>query len=237
MARSSSQTAAGVGPGAEHGPRTPRRPPRPAGTSDSTIPFPGAIRNVPGGHPRRSRAGPCKTAHPASPSRRPMAGIRSAQVLSRLFLPECRALYRCLCRVKAPECRALYRCLCRVKAPEPFFPRSALCFPTFGSIPVNIRNQPALLEPDIVRQRVPPICIAANPRQVRPALVFVSKQPQSPCLDTARSPKLNDGLAALLMSAVPRVLALRAVGQNQVVASPSQRPGGGLLNLLDRQRR
>src|ERR1019366_986396 len=222
MGRSSSQTVAGVAPGAEYGPRTPLRPPHPAGTSDSTIPFPGATRNVPGGHPRRSRAGPCKIADLASPDRPPMVGIRSAQALSRLLLP---------------ECRALYGGLCRVKAPEPFFSRSALCFPTVGPKPVKIRNQPTLFEPDVVCQHVPPIGIVANPRQVRPAPVFVSKQPQSPCVDTARSPKLNDGLAALRMSAVPCVLALRAVGQNQVVAGSCQQAGGGCLNLLGRQRR
>src|ERR1039458_7942333 len=207
MARPSYQIAAGAGSASECGPRIPRRPLRPAETTDSTIPFPGTIRNVPGGRPRRSRAGPCTTAHPASPSRRPMVGIRSALTLSRLFLP---------------GCDALYRCLRRVKAPEPFFPRSALCFPTVGPKPVKIRNHPTLFEPDAVCQHAPPIGIVANPRQVRPAPVFVSKQPQSPCVDTARSPKLNDGLAALLMPAVPRVLALRAVGQNQVVAGSSQ---------------
>ena len=37
----------------------------------------------------------------------------------------------------------IHICLCRVKAPEPFFPRSALCFPTVGPKPVKIRNQPA----------------------------------------------------------------------------------------------
>src|SRR5450756_3078456 len=56
------------------------------------------------------------------------------------------------------------------------------------------------------------------------------------CVDTTRPPKLNHGLAALLMSEVPCILALRAVGQNQVVAGSSQQTGGGLVNLLDRQR-
>src|ERR1039458_2834205 len=222
MARPSSQTFAGAGPGSEYGPRTPRRPPRPAGTSGSTIPFPGAIRNVPGGHPRRSRAGPCTIADPASPDQPQMAGIRSTQALSRL-LP--------------PRCRALYRFLCRVKTPEPFFSRSGLCFPTVVPKPVEIRNQPALFEPDVVRQHVPPIGIFANPRQVRPAPVLIGKQPQSLGIDTARSPKLNDGLAALRMPAVPCVLAVRAVGQNQVVAGSSQQPCSSLLDLLDWQRR
>src|ERR1017187_5991175 len=221
MARTSSQTAAGGGPGAEYGPRTLCRPPGPAGTSGSTIPFPGAIRNVPGGHPRRSRAGPCKIADPASPGRPPKAGIRSAQALSQLLLPG--------------SC-AVYRCLCRVKAPEAFFSRSGLCFPTVRPKPVKVRNQPPLFEPDVVCQYIPPIGIVADTRQIRPSPVFVSKQPQLPCVDSARSPKLNDGLAALRVSTVPCVLALWAVGQNQVAAASSQWPCGGLLNLLDWQR-
>jgi hypothetical protein len=39
------------------------------------------------------------------------------------------------------------------------------------------------------------------------------------------------------MPAMPRVLTIRAVGQNQIVPGSSQQPGGGLLNLLDQQRR
>src|ERR1017187_2217576 len=207
MARPSSQTAAGAGPGVEDGPRTLYRPPRPAGTSGSTILFPGAIRNVPGRPPRRFRAGPCTIADPASPGPRPIAGIPSIQAPSRWLLPGRRAVYRRLCRVEAPEA---------------FFSRSGPCFPTVGTKPVKIRNHAALFEPDVVRQHVPPIGIVANPRQVRPAPVFVSKQPQSPGIDTARSPKLNHGLAALRMAAVACVFALRAVGQHQAVTDSSQ---------------
>src|ERR1035437_5248598 len=216
------QTAAGAGPGAEHGPRTLYQPPRPAGTSGSTIPFPRAIRNVPGGHPRRFRAGPCTIADPASPGRLPTVDIPSTQALSRWALP---------------GRRAIHRCLYRVKAPESFFSRSGLRFPTGEPKPVKIRNRPALFEPHVIRQHVPPISIVANPRQVRPASILIGKQPQSPGVDSARPPKLNDGLAALRMSAVPCVLALRAVGQTQVVAGSCQQAGGGCLNLLDRQRR
>jgi hypothetical protein len=38
------------------------------------------------------------------------------------------------------------------------------------------------------------------------------------------------------MPLVPRVLAPRAVGQNQVVAGSSQQPCDGLLDVLERQR-
>src|SRR5665647_3012425 len=108
-------------------------------------------------------------------------------------------------------------------------------FPGVGPKPVEIRNQAALFEPDVVRQPVSPIGIVANARQVRPPPILVCKQPQSFCVDSARSPKVNDGPAALLMPLVPRVLAPRAVGQNQVVAGSSQQPCGGLLDLLERQ--
>jgi hypothetical protein len=39
------------------------------------------------------------------------------------------------------------------------------------------------------------------------------------------------------MPAMVRVLAMRAVGQNQGVAGSGQQPGGGLLDLPGRQRR
>src|ERR1035438_7490983 len=173
MARRSSRIPADAGRSAEHVPRIPRRPPRPAGTSGNTILFPGPIPNVRGRHPHRSRASPDTIADLASPVRPPKAGLRSTPELSLAFPPACE------------------RCCDRVKTPEPLFARSGSRFPTVGAVSVRVRHQPPLFEPDVIRQYVALIGIVTNSRQVRAASVFVSKQPQSPRVDTARSPKLN----------------------------------------------
>src|ERR1017187_906645 len=162
MGRLTFQTSAGARPGPEHGPSTPRPPLRRAETSGSTIPFPAVISDVPGEHPRQFRAGPDKRRHPASPNRPEAVDIRTIQAPSRLFLL---------------ECCAFHCCLCGVNAPEPFFSWRAPSFPTIVAISVNIRNQLMLFQPNIICQNLPPICIAAHSRQVRPSPVFVSKEP------------------------------------------------------------
>jgi hypothetical protein len=70
-----------------------------------------------------------------------------------------------------------------------------------------------------------------NPRQIRPASVFVSKQPQLPCVDKTRFPKLDDTPAAFLMAEVMCILAPWTMGKNQVVKGSSQQPDDSFLKL------
>src|SRR6185503_9914997 len=61
---------------------------------------------------------------------------------------------------------------------------------------------------------------------------FISEEPQAICVDAAQSPKLNDSLAALFMSAMTCVLALRAVCQDKVIVNCRQELNNRLLKLL-----
>jgi hypothetical protein len=56
-------------------------------------------------------------------------------------------------------------------------------------------------------------------------------------VNSARSPKLDDALATLLMSAVPRILARWAVGENQTVGMSAEQSGYGFLNQFSWQGR
>src|SRR5579862_7662988 len=62
--------------------------------------------------------------------------------------------------------------------------------------------------------------------------VLVGEKPQAICVDAAQPPKLNDSLAALFMSAMTCVLALRAVCHDKVIVNCGQELNNRLLKLL-----
>ena len=109
-----------------------------AGTSGSTILFPGTIRDLRRGRRRRSRANLGKEAHLVSPSQLLQADIRSALILSLLLL-QC--------------CDARHRRFGGVEAIESFFFWGSPCLPTLEPKAVKIGDQPALFEPDIAWSR------------------------------------------------------------------------------------
>src|ERR1035438_3887630 len=164
-----------------------------------TIPWRGASHSCVGCLGTRLATRVTLKPSPRVPSRRQAPGIHSEQVLSLFDLPGC---YAFCC------------CFNRVKTPKAFFSRCALGLPTFGSVPVDVCDEPALFKPDALCQHIPPISVVANARRVRTPPIFISKEPQLLCVDVARLPKLNYPSAALLMPAMTCVLATRAMGEN-----------------------